>query len=195
MSKKDTVEVEATTLSAAEATEETGAEVGVEELCHETKVAKASEIIKRNMLWSAGAGVLPVPVLELVAVTTVELKLVKELADLYETGYRKDLAKAAVLSLIGSLGSATLGKMLAMSSLRAIPVLGHAVAVASVPAFAAAVTYAIGRVFVAHFETGGTLLDFDSTKVREYFRNEFAAGMKKAAATVAPAPAKAEAAA
>lgn len=156
---------------------------------------QAAEVIKRNMLWSAGAGVLPVPMLELVAITAVELKLVKELADLYETGYRKDLAKAAVLSLIGSLGSVTLGKAFAMSSLRAIPVLGHVVAVASVPAMAAAVTYAIGRVFASHFEAGGTLLDFDPKKVRDYFRTEFAQGVKEAAATVASVGKNQEAAA
>jgi len=162
------------------------AQVGMEDLSHEARRCAVAETIKRNMLWSAGAGVLPVPMLELVAITTVELKLVKELADIYGAGYRKDLAKAAVLSLLGSLGSVTLGKMLALSSLKAIPVLGHAVSVASIPALAAAITYAIGRIFAAHFETGGTLLDFDATRVRDYFRTEFANGMKVATATNMP---------
>lgn len=166
-----------------------------EDCAIDVRFAKASEIVKRNMLWATGAGVLPVPVLELVAITAVELKLVKELADLYGAGYRKDLAKAAVLSLIGSLGSVTLGKMIAMSSLRAIPVFGHAVAVASVPALSAAVTYAIGKVFVAHFEAGGSLLEFDSAKVREYFRSEFANGIKVAKATITPNSGKSGAAA
>jgi len=174
-------------------TEEKAAEPSVDEFSLEARHIRASETIKRNMLWSAGAGVLPVPVVELVAITAVELKLIKELADIYGAGYRKDLAKAAVLSLIGSLGSVTLGKMFAMSSLKIIPFIGHMVSVASVPALAAAITYAIGRVFVSHFETGGTLLDFDAVKVRDYFRNEFSNGMKKAAASVAPTSESAEA--
>lgn len=170
----------------AGANEGSTAPAGADDLTLEARHAKVAEAIKRNMLWSAGAGVLPVPALELVAVTAVELKLVKELADIYGVDYRKDLAKAAVLSLIGSLGSVTLGKMLAYSSLKTIPVLGYVFAVASVPALSAAITYAIGRIFEAHFEAGGTLLDFDAARVREYFRTEFANGMKVAAATVVP---------
>lgn len=167
----------------------------VEELALETRKIKVAEAIKRNMLWSAGAGILPVPALELVAITTVELKLVKELADIYGVDYRRDLAKAAIFSLIGSLGSVTLGKMLAYSSLKSIPVLGYAFAVASVPILSAAVTYAIGRIFEAHFETGGTLLDFDASRVREYFRTEFSNGMKVAAETIVPKSGTSEAAA
>ncbi len=185
MPEKETVAIDGVVVDSGE---DATLESSIDELTQEAKRVRADEAIKRNMLWSAGAGVLPVPVLELVAVTTVELKLIKELADVYEADYRKDLAKAAVVSLIGSLGGVTLGKMLAMSSLKFVPFIGHVVSVASVPALAAAITYAIGRVFVSHFETGGTLLDFDAVKVRDYFRSEFANGMKKAAETVAPAP-------
>jgi uncharacterized protein (DUF697 family) len=189
---QDTVVVEGV---AAGENECGAAQVGMDDLSHEAKRAKVAETIKRNMLWSAGAGVLPIPMLELVAITAVELKLVKELADIYGAGYRKDLAKAAVLSLLGSLGSVTLGKMFALSSLKAIPVLGHVVSVASVPALAAAITYAIGRIFGTHFETGGTLLDFDASRVREYFRTEFANGMKVATETIMPKSAASEVAA
>jgi hypothetical protein len=41
------------------------------------------------------------------------------------------------------------------------------------PAFGAAATYAVGQVFIQHFESGGTFLDFDPDKVREHFRQEF----------------------
>jgi uncharacterized protein (DUF697 family) len=146
----------------------------------------AMGIVKRNMLWSAGAGVIPVPLLELAAITAVEVKLIKELAEHYGRTFRQDLAKSAVVALVGGLGSVTLGKMVALSSLRAIPFLGHAVAMAAVPGMAAAITYGIGKVFIAHFESGGTLLDFDAAKMRDYFRSEFAAGVKETA-SAAPA--------
>lgn len=141
---------------------------------------EAMKIVKRNMLWSVGAGILPFPLLELVAITAVELKLVKGLADHYGMPYRRDLARAGVISLLGSLGGVTLGKIVASSSLRVIPLIGPAVAAASLPAVAAGVTYAVGKVFITHFEAGGTLLDFDPQKVREYFRAEFQNGMKEA---------------
>ncbi len=160
--------------------------IPVDEL--DTRVAQANEIVKRNMLWSAGAGVLPVPMLELVAITAVEIKLINELAQHYKLPFRNDLAKSAVLSLVGSLGSVTLGKMIAFSSMRAIPVFGQLLAVVAVPGMAAAITYAIGKVFIAHFEAGGTLLDFNPAAMRDYFRAQYGDGLKQAAARTAPAP-------
>ena len=159
--------------------------IPVDEL--ELRVAKATEIVKRNMLWSAGAGVLPVPMLELVAITAVEVKLIKELADHYGVPFRNDLAKAGVLSLVGSLGSVTLGKMIALSSMRAIPVVGQLLAAVSVPGMAAAITYAIGKVFIAHFEAGGTLLDFNPAAMRDHFRAEYGNGIKQAVGKATPA--------
>jgi uncharacterized protein (DUF697 family) len=147
----------------------------------EARLVQAKEIVKRNILWSAGAGLLPIPWVELVAITVVELKLVKELADLYGTPFRKDLAKASIASLIGGLGSVAIGKALAVSSLRLIPVLGPVVVATSLSAVAAGVTYAIGKVFISHFEAGGTLLDFDPVKSRDFFCAEYANGVSQAA--------------
>ena len=47
------------------------------------------------------------------------------------------------------------------------------------PAFNAAATYALGRVFIQHFECGGTILDLDPDKVREHFRREFEAAHRQ----------------
>ncbi|OEJ69074.1 YcjF family protein [Magnetovibrio blakemorei] len=146
----------------------------------ENKAEVAMDIVKRNMLWSAGAGILPIPLVEFVAITGVQVKLIKELSEHYDVPFRKDLAKSSVIALLGSLGSVTIGKVLATSSLRAIPVVGPLVAALSLPAISAGVSYAIGRVFISHYEMGGTLLDFDPSEVRDYFKSMFDEGVKKA---------------
>jgi hypothetical protein len=46
----------------------------------------------------------------------------------------------------------------------------------TLPFFAGAATYAIGKVFMQHFASGGTFLDFDPDKVRGYFREQFGKG-------------------
>ena len=46
----------------------------------------------------------------------------------------------------------------------------------AVPGVAAAFTYAVGKVLVQHFASGGTFLDFDPKKVREYFARQFEEG-------------------
>ncbi|MCB9294770.1 MAG: hypothetical protein H6559_16855 [Lewinellaceae bacterium] len=40
----------------------------------------------------------------------------------------------------------------------------------------AAAAYALGKVFTQHFDQGGTLLDFDPVKSREFFEKEFEVG-------------------
>jgi uncharacterized protein (DUF697 family) len=146
------------------------------------------------MWWSAGAGLVPVPLFELAAITAVEVKLIKELSDVYGVPFRNDLAKAAVVALVGSLGTVALGKMVGYSALRFIPVIGVPLAMTSVSAVAAAVTYAVGKVFIPHFEMGGSLLDFDAAKVRAHFRKEFGNGLSEATAAAVNATGKPSAA-
>jgi len=48
------------------------------------------------------------------------------------------------------------------------------------PLFTGASTYAIGNLFIRHFESGGTLLNMDPQKMREHFKEEFENGKKVA---------------
>ena len=51
---------------------------------------------------------------------------------------------------------------------------------AAMPTLNAAISYAVGKVFIQHFESGGTFLDFDPKKVRAYFEDQFREGRLKA---------------
>jgi len=46
----------------------------------------------------------------------------------------------------------------------------------SMAALGGAGTYAVGKVFIEHFESGGTFLSFDPDKVREKFKALFEKG-------------------
>ena len=60
---------------------------------------------------------------------------------------------------------------------KAVPGLGTATTgVITVSVLGGATTYALGSVFVQHFESGGTLLDFDAKKMRAYFSNKLEEG-------------------
>jgi uncharacterized protein (DUF697 family) len=149
----------------------------------------AMEIVKKNMVWSVAAGLLPIPLVEFAAITAVQVKLIKELADFYNKPFRADVAKSTVVSLLGGLGSVSFGRMVAASSLRWVPFIGPLIAVGSLSGVSAAITYAVGRVYVTHFETGGTPLDLEVSKIGDFFRKEFQIAMK----TPTPADAKATA--
>jgi hypothetical protein len=48
------------------------------------------------------------------------------------------------------------------------------------PVISGASTYAIYKVFIQHFESGGTFLDLDPAKVKSYFAEQFTKGKKVA---------------
>jgi len=133
-------------------------------------------IIRQNVLWAAGGGLIPVPILDVVAITAVELKMLKELASVYGVSFREDQAKSILASLLAGLGAPLIGGVLAGTLGKAIPVVGYLTAIFAVPGSAAAFTYAVGKVFVQHFASGGTFLDFDPKKVRQHFAREFQEG-------------------
>jgi len=64
------------------------------------------------------------------------------------------------------------------SALKAIPLIGQTAGSLSLSVLGGGTTYAIGKVFVQHFESGGTFLDFDPKSVRTYFRQHFMDGAK-----------------
>ena len=144
----------------------------------------AHKIVKRYMFWSAGAALVPVPVADLIAVSGVQLKMLADISKVYNIPFEKSRVQAVVGSLIGYILPYTFSVGLIGSLLKAIPGVGVLVGVPSFALFAAAYTWALGRVFITHFESGGTFLNFDPEAVKEHFRAQFEEGKKVAAAMV-----------
>ena len=140
-----------------------------------TEVA-AERIIRQNVIWAVGGGLLPFPLVDMVAITAVEVKMLREWSALYEVPFKEDRVKNITASLLAGLGAPALGTALTMSLVKAVPVVGFISAFVAVPGLAAAFTYAVGKVFIQHFASGGTFLDFDPQKVREHFAREFEEG-------------------
>ena len=86
----------------------------------------------------------------------------------------------SIASLLG--GVMPTSTAMALASLaKAVPGLGTATGMISVSVLGGATTYAIGNVFMQHFESGGTLLDFEPKKMRAYFSSKLEAGKGVAA--------------
>ncbi len=130
--------------------------------------AKALAIVKHYSLWAAGAGVVPVPLLDVFTMLAVQMKMLHSLADLYAVPYSEQRAKSALAGLIGGYGAAKLGG----GALKMFPVFGL-FSFAAMPTINAAIAYAVGRVFIQHFCSGGTLLDFDPAKMRAYYEETY----------------------
>jgi uncharacterized protein (DUF697 family) len=135
----------------------------------------ANAIVKNYMYWSMGSGLIPFAVLDLAAIVAVQLKMLSRLSDLYEVKFSENQGKSIIAALTGTLGAHALRRSAFTGFLKSIPILGL-VGMFAMPIYAGAVTYAIGKVFIQHFESGGTFLDFDPAKVKEYFSKLYEEG-------------------
>ena len=58
----------------------------------------------------------------------------------------------------------------AASVLKAVPIFGTIVGSFVMPVLSAGATYAIGKAFIQHFASGGTLLDFNPPDYRDFVK-------------------------
>lgn len=128
------------------------------------KSVQGKAIVNKFALGSVAAALIPIPLVNGAVVAGVQLDMLRRLAKLYDVKFSEDVGKAAIAALIsgGSAGALrTLTKNIT-------GILGF-VAILGVGAVGSGTTYAVGNVFIQHFESGGTLLTFDPEKVRDYY--------------------------
>jgi len=139
----------------------------------------AAKIVDGSMILAAGAGAIPLPVWDAAAIVAVQVKMIADLAGFYGVPFQKNLGKTAVFALLGGLAPGMLARSSAGLFLKLLPGIGSLVGAIAQPAFAAAVTYGVGKVFISHFESGGTLLTFSAKDFKDTMTEEVKAGMKR----------------
>ncbi len=142
------------------------------------KLEKARKIVKEYMWWAMGAGLVPIPIVDVATVTAVQLKMLLKLAKHYNIPFSKNRGKAIIASLVSTLSATTISKGFLSSTVKTVPIVGTLTAPFIMPTISASVTYSIGIIFIQHFESGGTFLDFDPEKTRDFFKLQFDEGLK-----------------
>lgn len=138
-----------------------------------TALGKAQQIVSSYSRYAAAAGLIPLPAVDVVVVGSLQLKMVSALAANYGIAFNDNLGQALVAAIAGDVGSTKVAYGFGGSLVKSIPLVGSVAGFIVMPGFAFAATYAVGKVFVLHFEAGGTLLDFDPLKMRRHFEREF----------------------
>jgi uncharacterized protein (DUF697 family) len=117
------------------------------------RLALARKIVERHRTFAAVGGLLPLPIITVAGITALNLRMVKQLSDLYGVPFQRDRTRAIIVGLIGGAVPTGLGVTTASTLAFAIP--GPALVGLAVSAITAgAMTRGIGRVFVEHFEAG-----------------------------------------
>ncbi len=140
-----------------------------------TRLTKAHETVKNYTIGAITVGFIPMPLVDMAALTALQLKMLHSVAKCYDIPFKKTLVKSILGSLVG--GSAAVTIAMPIGSLfKAVPVIGQTSGLMSTSTIGAASTYAIGKVFIAHFESGGTFLNFDAEKAKDHFKELYEEG-------------------
>ena len=131
----------------------------------------AAAIVQRHVLWSLGAGLIPVPLADIAAVTAIQMDALQQLSKLYEVDYSADLGKRFVTGLTGSTMART-----GASLIKAMPGVGTLLGGVSMSALSGASTYAICQVALRHFRSQGTFFDLQVDRVRDFYQEALAKG-------------------
>jgi uncharacterized protein (DUF697 family) len=137
----------------------------------QNRTEHATKLVERFAIWAGAAGVIPVPVIDLIAVGGLQLQMLRRLSQIYDVPFADNRGRVLITSLAGAAIPVSSG-LGAAEVLKAIPIVGSAIGALVTPTIAAALTYAIGKVFIQHFESGGTLLDFNPPDYREFLKGQ-----------------------
>lgn len=136
----------------------------------------AAEIVRSHTIYSMGGSLIPIPILDLAAVTAIQLDMVKQLSNLFGADYSENSGKSLVGALTGNIFA-----RLGASLIKSIPGIGSLLGGISLVALSGAATYALGNVYVRHVSEGGSLSDLNPEDYKEFFKERFEEGKKKAA--------------
>ncbi len=143
-----------------------------------TREDQAVLIVRKHVKWAAGAGFIPVPLVDLAAIVAALMAELNELAELYEVPVTtsKEREKQVIAALVAGVGIPLLAEGVIASLIKSIPGIGTVGGLLAMPVLAGALAYSVGKVFIQHFESGGTFLTFDPKKVESYYREKFSEG-------------------
>lgn len=140
----------------------------------EERVERAEQIVLKYVLWSVGAGAIPVPLFDIASSVVLQLKLIEELAEVYGFDHREDLARNAIGTLLSTIAGLMLGARIGASLAKFLPGAGTKYGIIRTAVFFGISTHISGKILIMHFEAGGSLLTLDPIAMRHHFNQEFA---------------------
>lgn len=135
------------------------------------QITQAQRIVNHHVLWSLGAGAIPLPVLDVLAVTGIQLDMMIALCHHFKRPFSEQWAKTIISSMSGSIAA-----RYAASYIKFIPVVGSLIGGASMAIMSATSAYALGQVFITYLSAGKDLEDIDLEEAKVQYEKELEKG-------------------
>lgn len=137
---------------------------------------RAENCIKNHVIAAMGVGLIPSGLVDVIGITVIEVKLIRDLAVIYKFPVpNKLVAYKIFISLVGSLGVVYFSSRM-HSAFKGVPLVGHAVYVGLLSATGGAAVYAVGKIFQEHYRSDGSFLSKDNKYIRDYFKEKYQEG-------------------
>ncbi|MDK2126140.1 YcjF family protein [Parachitinimonas caeni] len=121
----------------------------------------AEDIVREHALLAGATMAIPIPLLDTVAGFAIQLKLVKRLSELYSVDFSEHRARALLAASIAGISTG----WAAGSALTAVSLASYFTSFVPSAVVASGLTYALGHVFITHFENAGTLDDLEARQI------------------------------
>lgn len=128
-------------------------------------------IIRKHVLWASGAGLIPIPLADVAAVTGVQVSMLRDITRIYKS----ELSEADLQNFITALTGGMLAR-LGASAVKAIPGIGTLLGGASMSIMSGASTYAVGRVARTQLEASGSLAAVDLERAKREYKQAYESG-------------------
>jgi len=115
---------------------------------------RALKSIYKYVVMSTGMGFVPAPLVSQIAVSGVLVSMVTELCHEFDAPVSNHVIKTTLASILGGAHSGWIAHYSTKHIYRFVPSVSYAASIVARPIAAGAITYAIGRLFLRHLETG-----------------------------------------
>ncbi|MEB4591263.1 DUF697 domain-containing protein [Candidatus Thiothrix sp. Deng01] len=147
----------------------------------ELRHQQAWGIVRKHMAVGMTLSLAPIPILDVAALTGAQLNMLDNLSAHYGVDFNKERGKSLVVAML--CGSLPTTALMALSSIsKAIPGIGSIGGNLGLSAVAGGVIFAVGKVFIRHFEAGGSLENFDGKQAQAEFQQALREGKQLAVA-------------
>ena len=141
----------------------------------ELRVSAADNTIKYYCFWSFSTALIPVPLVDLAAMSAIQTKMISELSELYDVPFSQGLAKKAIAALVASASSSSFASLIKL-----VPGIGYFGLAIPLATLNVSYTYAVGKIFAQHFQSGADLASFDPDAQKTNFKEKLEEGKEYA---------------
>ncbi|WP_193187613.1 YcjF family protein [Nisaea sediminum] len=136
------------------------------------KRQQAQAIVSKYAAWSSAFGVLPIPFADIAGISGTQVAMVVALCKLYGVKFSESWVRTILSAIAGGVAPWAVTSGVVTTFLKSVPGWGLGVGFVGMAGLSNLATRTIGKLFIEHFEAGGTLSDVDTDAMKASLSDE-----------------------